>query len=109
MGEIIQAVFRALSVFIAYPWLAALIGVLFVTLGWKARRWGVVTIGAMWVLYAAYETGMQQRWLCTGECNIRVDLLLIFPVLLISSIGAARSLSRANKLRESKSGRQRPT
>ncbi len=103
MGEIVLGVFRSLSVFILYPWLAAVVGVLFVTLGWKARRWGVVTTGAMWLLYAAYETGMQQRWLCTGECNIRVDLLLIFPVLLISSIFAALSLRRADRFGESRS------
>ncbi len=97
MGEILQGVFRALGIFMVYPWLAAAAGILFLALGWKARRWGVVTIGAMWLLYAAYETGMQQRWLCTGECNIRVDLLLIFPVLLISTIGAALSLRSANQ------------
>jgi hypothetical protein len=81
----------------AHPWLAALVGVLFVTLGRKVRRWGVVTTGAIWLAYAAYETGMKQRWLCTGECNIRVDLLLIFPVLIISSILAALSLGQANQ------------
>jgi hypothetical protein len=106
MGEILQGIFRALGIFMVYPWLAAAVGILFVTLGWKARRWGVVTIGAMWVLYAAYETGMQQRWLCTGECNIRVDLLLIYPILVLSSIGAARSLRRAGQPRESGSRRQ---
>lgn len=99
MGEILQGVFRALGIFMVYPWLAALIGVLFASLGWKARRWGVVTIGAMWMLYAGYETGMQQRWLCTGECNIRVDLLLIYPLLVLTFIGAARSLYRANQAR----------
>jgi formate hydrogenlyase subunit 3/multisubunit Na+/H+ antiporter MnhD subunit len=99
MSEILQAVFRLLSIFIVYPWLAAVIGVLFATLGWKAGRWGVVTTGAVWVLYAGYETGMQQRWLCTGECNIRVDLLLIFPLLLICSIGAAWSLGHASRTR----------
>jgi hypothetical protein len=80
-----------------YPWLAAVIGALFVTVGWSARRWGVVTIGVMWVIYAAYETGMHQRWLCTGECNIRVDLLLIYPILLLSSVGAVMSLRRARQ------------
>lgn len=106
MGEIIQAVFRALSVFMVHPWLAALIGVLFVTLGRKVRRWGVVTTGAMWLAYAAYETGMKQRWLCTGECNIRVDLVLIFPLLVISSIFAALSLRQANQAGEPESRRQ---
>ena len=107
MGEIVQSIFRTMGVFMAYPWLAAVIGVLFLTLGWKLRRWGVVTIGVIWVLYAAYETGMKQRWLCTGECNIRVDLLLIYPILILSSIGAALSLRGANQRRETKSGRQR--
>jgi hypothetical protein len=86
-----------LGIFILYPWLAVVIGVLFVTLGWRARRRGVVTIGVLWVLYSAYETGMQQRWLCTGECNIRVDLLLIYPILLLASAGAVLSLRRARK------------
>jgi hypothetical protein len=26
------------------------------------------------------------RVLCTGECNIRVDLLLIYPVLAVTSV-----------------------
>jgi hypothetical protein len=40
---------------------------------------------------------MQQRWLCTGECNIRVDLLLIYPVLLLSLVAAGVSLIRPRK------------
>ncbi|HEY8196428.1 MAG TPA: hypothetical protein VIG04_05595 [Gemmatimonadales bacterium] len=107
MGEILQGIFRTMGVFMAYPWLAAVVGVLFVTLGWMVRRWGVVTIGVMWVLYAAYETGMKQRWLCTGECNIRVDLLLIYPILILSSIGAALSLRAAKQPPATKSGRHR--
>ena len=81
-----------LGVFIQQPWLAAVIGLLFGYLGWQKRRWGVVTIGVIWVLYAVYEVGMLLRWFCTGECNIRVDLVLIYPVLLLLSIGAALSL-----------------
>ena len=97
MTEILLAPLQALSIFIAHPWLAAVVGALFVTLGWKARRWGVMTIGVVWGLYAAYETGMQRRWLCTGECNIRVDLLLIYPILLLTSAGAAMSLRRGRE------------
>jgi hypothetical protein len=37
---------------------------------------------------------MQQRWLCSGECNIRVDLLVIYPALLIGLLVAALSLLR---------------
>lgn len=99
MTELLLAPLRALSIFIAYPWFAAVIGALFVTLGWRARRWGVVTVGVVWALYAAYETGMHQRWLCSGECNIRVDLVLIYPILLLASAGAALSLRRGRPAR----------
>jgi hypothetical protein len=44
---------------------------------------------------------MQQRWLCTGECNIRIDLLVIYPVLFIGLAVAALSLLRATKDRHS--------
>jgi len=37
---------------------------------------------------------MRLRWLCTGECNIRVDLLLIYPVLLVISGVAALGFVR---------------
>lgn len=104
MSEVLGGFFRALGVFIAYPWLAAVIGLLLAILGLRARRSGVVATGVIWGIYAAYETGMQQRWLCTGECNIRVDLLLIFPILLIASALAARSLYQARRLHRSRRG-----
>jgi hypothetical protein len=55
----------------------------------------VVGVGIVWALYAGYETGMQQRWLCSGECNIRVDLLLIYPALLAASAWALWRLAKA--------------
>jgi hypothetical protein len=42
-------------------------------LKWTAAAWG---------LYAVYEYLMHERILCSGECNIRIDLLLIYPLLL---------------------------
>jgi hypothetical protein len=50
-----------------------------------------------WLLYAAYETGMQQRWLCSGECNIRIDLFLIAPLLLLGSLVTAVRAWRAHQ------------
>jgi len=29
---------------------------------------------------------MKVRILCSGECNIRVDLLLIYPILILVSL-----------------------
>jgi formate hydrogenlyase subunit 3/multisubunit Na+/H+ antiporter MnhD subunit len=86
-----------MAIFIEYPFVAALIGLLLVGLGRLMRRRMVVGIGVVWLLYAVYETGMRQRWLCSGECNIRIDLLLIYPMLLLSLLTAAVSLLRAQR------------
>jgi hypothetical protein len=83
-----------MAILIEYPLLAAAIGAVLVLLGQRARRRGAVRAGVVWLLYALYEFGMKQRWLCSGECNIRVDLLLIYPVLLIVLLAGAVSLLR---------------
>jgi len=90
-------VFRAMAIFIEYPFMPGLIGLLLVGLGRWAGRRIVLAVGLIWLLYAVYETGMQQRWLCSCECNIRVDLLLIYPLLLVASAVAAVSLLRAGR------------
>ena len=87
----------AMAIFIEYPLLAAIIGVLLLGLGRATRRRTAVAVGWLWVLYAAYETGMHQRWFCSGECNIRIDLLAIYPALLIGSLMALISLLRGPK------------
>jgi hypothetical protein len=84
-----------MAIFIEYPWLAGAIGLLLLWLGRWARGKTVLGAGLAWLLYAAYETGMQQRWLCSGECNIRIDLLLIYRLLLVLSAVAGLSLLRA--------------
>jgi hypothetical protein len=48
-----------------------------------------------WLLYLPYEYGMKWRILCSGECNIRVDLLPLYPALVMLSILAAVSALRA--------------
>jgi hypothetical protein len=84
----------AMAIFIAYPLLAAAVGIVLLVLGRRTRRGTAVTAGVVWLLYALYETGMQKRWLCSGECNIRVDLLLLYPLLLLSLIAGIVSLVR---------------
>jgi hypothetical protein len=82
---------------IAYPFLAAVVGALLLVVGSHLRRTTIIVVGVAWLLYAAYETGMQQRWLCSGECNIRVDLLLIYPALLVGLVAAGVSLFRGRR------------
>jgi hypothetical protein len=88
-----------MAIFIQYPWLAAVIGVILVGLGKWRRRPTAVVAGGIWLLYAAYESAMRLRWLCSGECNIRVDLLLIYPFLLVTTVVGLASLLRAGTSR----------
>jgi hypothetical protein len=91
----VNRLLTAMAIFIEYPFLAAVIGVVLLGLGRRTRHRTAVGIGVVWLLYALYETGMQQRWLCSGECNIRIDLLVIYPALLIGVVAAGVSLLRA--------------
>jgi hypothetical protein len=77
-----------LGVLIGYPWLALLPAVIFVIVYWRSKLRLMVITSAAWFLYTIYEYGMYFRILCSGECNIRIDLLLIYPFLVILSITA---------------------
>ena len=74
-----------LAVMIEYPWLALGMAGCFAGLWW---RWGQGSAGVaagLWAAYCVYEWLMKARVLCSGECNIRVDLLVVYPVLLVVS------------------------
>ena len=93
MGQLLSG----MAIFIEYPWVAALIGVPLLGLGrWRGRR-AAAASGIAWLLYAVYETGMKQRWWCSGECNIRIDLLLVYPMLLLLTVVGVVSLLRAGR------------
>ena len=67
--------------FIQWP-LAALIPSAILGVGFFVKRKPLIGITALlWLGYAIYESLMKARVLCSGECNIRVDLLLIIPLL----------------------------
>ena len=86
-----------MSLLIEYPILAAAIGGLWLLLYGMSRRPSGAIAALAWLAYAAYETGMRRRWLCTGECNIRVDLLLISPLLWILTIASVVQLIRRRR------------
>jgi hypothetical protein len=89
------ALYGAMAVLIDRPWLAAVPGVVFLGLGARAGRRLALAAAVAWLLYVPYEYGMKWRILCSGECNIRVDLLLLYPGLVVLSILAAVSALRA--------------
>lgn len=88
---------RILGIFIAFPWLALVPALAFAAIGYRRRHvfpWAVATA---WLLYGVYETAMARRILCSGECNIRVDLLVLYPVLTILSVAAAVVAARRTR------------
>ena len=74
--------FALLVTFQAQPWLALLPAILFAALWMISRHRLVLATSVLWLLYTGYEAAMKARILCSGECNIRIDLLIIGPVLI---------------------------
>ena len=77
-----------MDIFIRAPWLAFIVGLIFFTFSRSAKPRWVIGISVAWFVYGVYEYLMHYRVLCSGECNIRIDLLLLYPILLILSIVA---------------------
>ena len=81
-----EARYRPMSILIDQPWLAALPGAVLVARGAASRGRLVLVAAIAWLLYVPYEHGMKWRVLCSGECNIRVDLLALYPVLAVLAL-----------------------
>jgi hypothetical protein len=79
---------KTMSVMIDQPWIALIPASLLAALYFFRRRRFVLVVAAVWALYAIDEYGNKLRILCSGECNIRVDLLLIYPLLLLLTLSA---------------------
>ena len=77
-----------MTLFIEHPWLALVAAASFAGL-WQTCRKRVVLVTAwLWAAYCVYEYLMTARVLCSGECNIRVDLLIVYPLMLAASLWA---------------------
>lgn len=81
---------------IRWPYLALIPAVLFALLYLRLRRPLVLVAAVSWLAYFPYELGMKLRILCSGECNIRVDLLLLYPGLGLVSLFAIVALLKRN-------------
>ena len=73
---------------------AGMMAVLLLVLGWERPRLAVIVAGILWLLYAYYEHLIATGVLCDANCNIRVDLVVFFPVLGIATFYARRSYMR---------------
>jgi hypothetical protein len=80
-----------LGLLIGWPFLALIPAVIFGIMFVTRRRLLVLIASLMWLGYFPFEQAMKLRILCSGECNIRVDLLPIYPVLALVSALAVYS------------------
>ncbi|MBM4183909.1 MAG: hypothetical protein FJ207_06735 [Gemmatimonadetes bacterium] len=95
-----------MSLFIAWPWLALAPAAVFLLLHRSSGNKRALVAALAWGAYAVYEYGMKQRWLCTGECNIRVDLLLLYPMLLGLSLVGLVGVVRARRENDGRAERR---
>jgi len=82
------------AVFILAPILGLIPTILFLGFYLKLKRWPILLAAIFWSVYTVYEYLMHVRVLCSGECNIRVDLLVIYPLILAVSFIAIISIIR---------------
>ncbi len=94
MSWLFALVFETFAVFISYPLAAFLPAAVFAGLYVMNGRAGIRLAALCWAGYAIFETLNWMRITCSGECNIRVDLLVIYPLLWIVSIVAVVQLLR---------------
>ena len=83
-----ETFYSGFAIFVTQPLLALVPAVVFLILARLRRSRFAFVTGLVWIAYTLYEAGMYARILCSGECNIRIDLLLIYPVLALLTVAA---------------------
>lgn len=89
--------FAPIKPFVAHPEriaaMATALIVIFGVLGLSRKRWPWPLLWAtgLWTAFAIWE------WIVSREANIRVDLFLIYPVLLITTVWALWSSLRNHR------------
>ena len=75
----------------AFAFAAAMMAVIHLVAGWQRPRLAVIVSGILWLLYAVYERLVATGVLCDADCNIRVDLVFLFPILGLATFCAYQS------------------
>ncbi len=79
-------ILESMGLLISQPWLALAPALVFIASGLASKSKAGVGVGVLWLLYFVYELAMKYRVLCSGECNIRIDLLVVYPFLVAASV-----------------------
>lgn len=87
-----------LGIFIGWPFLALFPAIIFAFMFVKRKRGIILAASLAWLAYFPYEQAMKLRILCSGECNIRVDLLLFYPLLAFISVLAIIAYAKSTRM-----------
>lgn len=71
---------------LVFVFAAAAVAVYFLFKASSQPRTGLFVAALAWLLYAVYEFLMTNGVLCDGTCNIRVDLIAVWPLVWIASL-----------------------
>ena len=84
-----------------YPFvfIAGAVGLYFLATAFQRPRLSVILAAVLWLAYAVYEYYVANGTLCDANCNIRVDLLLFWPVLGIATYFAASATNQRSTIR----------
>jgi hypothetical protein len=83
------------DLFVPHPIVALIPAIIFFGAGVLVKNRFLLVVAAIWGLYSIYEFLMKARILCSGDCNIRIDLLGIYPALVtVSTVGIMLWLKR---------------
>jgi hypothetical protein len=58
---------------------------------WREPRVALILATTLWLLYAVFEVLIANAVLCGEKCNIRVDLILIWPLLMVATLYALKA------------------
>jgi hypothetical protein len=73
---------------------AGVAGLYFAVVAAQRPRPDGILAAVLWTMYAVYEYYVANGTLCDANCNIRVDLLIFFPMLTFASIVAVQTQPR---------------
>ena len=80
-----------MNVFAVAAGIMAVIHLVALVAGWQRPRLAVIVSGILWLLYAVWEHQVATGVLCDSDCNIRVDLVFIIPILGLATLRAYQS------------------
>ncbi|MBF6022489.1 hypothetical protein [Lysobacter niastensis] len=85
---------QSVTLFLGIAFGALLLGAMFAWLWWRYRGTVLFTAALFWLGYAIWEIIVQWR---TPEADVRVDLVVIYPALLLITTFAMLALRRRER------------